>query len=117
MMSASQMNRMADDAAKRAKRNALKPQQYVSQAQGNKIPFLGDYVPKGFKRVEAADPGRWTGAAEGYLEVDSSGFGGENEPALTMKQFEEYAAKHPEYYYGIVEAGQFQVVLATYVPV
>jgi hypothetical protein len=48
--------------------------------------------------------------------VDASGFGGDDEPALTVTQFEQYAQAHPEYYYGIVEAGQFQVVLATYVP-
>ena len=112
MMSAYQMNQMADEAAKRAKRNALKPQHF--NPEGDRIPFLGDYVPRGFKRVEAPDCGRWTGAAEGYLEVDSSGFGSDTEPALTQFEFAEYAEKHPQLLYGIVEAGQFQVVLATF---
>lgn len=113
-MSAQQMNRLADEAAARAARRNTKPVKVTSLDQSRKIPFLGDFVPAGFKRVDAADPGRWTGAAEGYIEVDASGFGSDREPALTQSEFEAYAKAHPEYFFGIVEAGQFQVVLATY---
>ena len=112
MMSAYQMNKMADDAAKRAKRNTLKPVKFTDFDQKDQIPFLGDYVPRGFKRVDAADA-PFTGAAEGYIEVDSSGFGADDELAFSMRQFADYAAAH-DYFYGIVEAGQFQIVLATY---
>lgn len=107
MMSAQQMNRLADDAAKRAKRNAIKPSR-------ENIPFLGDYVPKGFRRVDAPNPPREMGCEDGYLFVDGSGWGAPNEPALTQEEFLAYKDANPTLLFGIVEAGQFQVVVATY---
>jgi len=114
MMSASQMNRMADDAAKRAKRNGLKPVPYPLGDHAPAIPFLGDYVPKGYRRVDAPNPPRLMGCEDGYLFVDASGWGADDEPALTQAQFQAYAEAHPGLLFGVTEAGQFQVVVGVY---
>lgn len=66
------------------------------------FPFLGDYIPKGWKR---------TGNS---FFVDSSGFGREGEPALTLNQFLQKVK--PSLGYAVVEAGQFQVYVAEYIP-
>lgn len=64
------------------------------------IPFIGGYVPRGYKRVGEA------------VMVDSSGFGQEGEPALTIPQFIEQLV--PGFAYAVVEAGQFQVYVQRY---
>lgn len=64
-----------------------------------KLPFLGDYVPRGFKLVRE-------------LFVDSSGFGATNEPALTQGQF--YQELKPGFGYAVIEAGQFQVYVGEF---
>lgn len=46
-----------------------------------------------------------------YL-VDTSGFGLEDEPALTARQFLKKVKKHK--YYGITEQGQFQVLVGEF---
>ena len=70
------------------------------------IPFLGDYVPPGWKFVRKY----W---------VDSSGLGQEGEPALTVNQFLAAIRLNvlgPETHgYAILEAGQFQVYVGEYV--
>ena len=58
------------------------------------IPNLGDHVPEGFELVE-------------NHFVDSSGFGAEDEPALTFGQFiDKLNTKNG---YAIVRVGQFQI--------
>lgn len=75
-----------------------------------RIPFLGDYVPAGWEHPEALED----------LLVDSSGFGSENEPALTVDQFTKriqgFARLDDGHGFGIYEAGQFQVVIRIYTP-
>jgi hypothetical protein len=69
------------------------------------IPNLGDYRPKGWRLVD-----HWL--------CDNSGFGSENEPALTASQLQ--AAMQAKYNeratcgYGIIEVGPFQVVLGVF---
>lgn len=63
------------------------------------FPFIGSYVPKGWREVER------------YF-VDASGFGREGEPALTVRQFVEKL--EPDYGYAITEAGQFQVYVGKF---
>lgn len=76
------------------------------------FPFLGDYVPYGWTEINT------------HL-VDSSGFGSEDEPALTQLQLvnyithrlEEEAAKGADgdtLGWAVSEAGQFQVVVTEY---
>jgi len=69
------------------------------------FPFLGDYVPKGWRLVDE-------------LFCDSSGFGREGEPALTIGQLmeklkEDMEAGNP-FGYAITQAGQFQVYVGRY---
>jgi hypothetical protein len=65
------------------------------------IPFLGDYVPKGWKRTDRE-----------VMFVDSSGFGATGEPAMTLNSF--FDSLIPGKGYATVEQGQFQVYVAEY---
>ena len=60
------------------------------------VPFIGDRVPRGYRKVED-----WF--------VDTSGWGSEDEPAMTQRAF---LAKVREngagYAYALTEVGQFQ---------
>ena len=66
------------------------------------FPFLGSYVPKGWKLTT------------NYF-VDSSGFGEAGEPALTIRQF--LGKIKTGRGYAITEVGQFQVWIAEFEPV
>jgi hypothetical protein len=66
------------------------------------IPFLGEFVHPNWERVPDEDP----------FFVDSSGFGQEGEPALTIREF--FSKLRAGDALGIVEAGQFQVYIARY---
>ena len=117
MMSIQTIARLADEAARKARQDGACPfVPYDDNDPITGIPFLGDYVPKG-----------WCKTNEQWF-VDSSGFGGENESALTLKAFQRLArewiktckakdkakGKLAEYGLGVVEAGQFQVYVAGY---
>ncbi len=67
------------------------------------FPNLGSYRPKGWELVD-----HWL--------VDKSGFGREDEPALTPRQLKEriYQGLEHDYGYAIIEEGQFQVVLGVF---
>lgn len=89
------------------------------------MPFIGDRCPRGWRRVPASsiDPALrfmcavpWHGAEAGmYVQVDSSGFGSPDEPALTYSEFCQWVSRVPgERGYAIVEAGQFQVVVGVF---
>ena len=63
------------------------------------ITNLGDRTPRGYVKVED-------------LFVDSSGWGSENEPAMTFGQFlAKVKANGPGYHYSICQEGQFQVYI------
>jgi hypothetical protein len=64
------------------------------------FPFIGDYEPKGYEQT-----------AEFF--VDSTGFGGPGEPALTQERFLNVKIK-PDHAYAITEIGQFQVYITEY---
>jgi hypothetical protein len=69
------------------------------------FPNLGDYRPKGWKLVDT-------------LFVDSSGFGADDEPAMSVRQLKaklnELQRSDETYGYGIVEAGPFQLHLGVF---
>lgn len=96
----------AADAAKRGKVPFVCSIREVDAMQTFPFPYLEDYVPRGWMRADK----EWF--------VDSSGFGTEDEPALTAQQFREslreYIAAHPGSGFAIVEAGQFQVYVAAF---
>jgi hypothetical protein len=93
------MNRVA---TRRAKREGNEPLLAKRDGDNNvfKCPDLGNYVPKGWHKMRT------------YF-VDSSGFGSENEPALTAGQFLKKVKAGKGY--AIVEEGQFQVHIGEYI--
>jgi hypothetical protein len=110
-MSLEAIRELSDEAAAQAAKKKLLP--YVphnaKEIEGYTsfpFPFLGDYVPPG-----------WTKTDEEWF-VDSSGFGQESEPALTVVAFKkvlaEYVHDFPGRGFGITSAGQFQVYVAAY---
>jgi len=64
-----------------------------------KSKIIGQGIPLGYELTET------------YF-VDNSGFGSESEPALTVSSFLDKVKKG--FYYGITEAGQFQVYIAEF---
>jgi hypothetical protein len=63
---------------------------------GANIPFIGDRVPRGYKLHET-------------LFIDISGFGMDNEPALSMQRLsQKIALDLPTIAYALVDVGQFQ---------
>ncbi len=74
-----------------------------------RIPNLGDHVPEGWTRRDR----------EAWWFMDKSGFGADDEPALSFEQFlfqlDAYIEDHPEHGVAIVEEGQFQVYVAPFV--
>lgn len=71
------------------------------------FPFLGDYCPDNWERVDLDGPGVFYNA---YF-VDSSGFGGDG-TAMDIADFIDLL--EPGYGYAITEGGQFQVRVGKY---
>ena len=92
---------MVRKAARDSQRNHEVPGIWHGTENGFKIPFLGDRIPRGWKRTNRAP-----------LFVDSSGFGDTSEPALTQDQF--FKELTIGMGYAVIEAGQFQVYVAEY---
>lgn len=107
MMSGAEIRRIQREAAARAARQNLQPfvvwpedvEHFQAHPEGFPFPFIGDYVPKGWRKVKDHF-------------VDSSGFGMEGEPALTARQFAQLL--QPGRGYAITEAGQFQVYVGEF---
>lgn len=130
MMSTQEILRLSDEAEARAKRENKKPRifgTYIAERRDflarevRGIPFVGKYLPADFERVPRAElrtpetmsPQRltWLGCDDEFVFVDSSGFGARDEPALTFDEFVDLVAANPGLGWGIVESGQFQVVI------
>lgn len=105
MMGIETIRELNNDAAHLAARMGYEPS--LCEVDGalpeTPIHTLGDYVPDG-----------WEPTGAEYF-VDSSGFGRDDEPALSIKQFA--AACRAGYGYAVTSAGQFQVYVAEYKPV
>lgn len=110
MMSIETIRQMAADATRKAAR--AKKQPYVpydaAEVEGwDSFPFafVGDYVPRGWKLVDT-----WF--------CDSSGFGADDEPALSVSQLKEKILvkldEKETFGYAITQAGQFQVYVGVY---
>jgi len=109
MMSIATIHEMSRKAARKAAREHKIPFMVEAEDMGHienvlhGIPYIGTYVPKGYKRVDS------------YF-VDSSGFGSESEPAMTFGAFcKKVRERGPGYAYAITEVGQFQVYVGVYV--
>lgn len=130
MMSLSMIESITRSAARKAAKEKKLPvmfsQRMIDAMRGGDysrfgiVPFLGTHLPKGWKRVslqpeaDAGERGVYMGDNKGFgaYFVDASGFGGENEPALSVRQFANKLS--PDFAYAIVEAGQFQVKIGVY---
>ena len=83
-----------------------------SNPNGNGYPFkqFGNYVPEGWQQAQDDD------GEDLIFFVDSSGFGRDDEPALSNRQFTAELARlfelRPDLGYVITEAGQFQLYVA-----
>jgi hypothetical protein len=130
MMGPGVIQAMSDDAAYKAAQDNEEPLVPWKGDQLGSIPFLGDYVPKGWRTLRWDEvpggmphgggfsastsedgPARWL--------VDSSGMGADDEPAMSASAFERYLqdllTKEPRTFgVAVIEAGQFQVVTQLY---
>ena len=93
----------AAEAAEQGKRPVIIDQHDLDDDRIPQIPFIGDYVPEGWAKLD-----------KDYF-VDSSGFTSPGEPAMSMRAF--LAALTPGHGYAVTEAGQFQVHVGEYVKV
>jgi len=112
MLSSSQIVQFANESAERAKRRNLKPY-LVRDINFEKIPpfpfpDLGSYIPEGWQLIN-------------YFTCDSTGWGYESEPALTVngliKKLQEFKKDTSTTWgVGIIESGEFQVVVGFFKP-
>ena len=120
MLDYSQIKSMAQEAAERAELEGVKPTSIFDLDLHSRnlfplpVPFLGDYVPEGWEILPDQQ------GEQQSLFCDSSGFGSENEPAMSVNQLvrklEQYAQGDNNIGFGIIEAGEFQVVIGLYRP-
>lgn len=114
MMSLETIRQLAADAGKEAREGGILPVPFwedvikavkLQLKNGESpealrlIPFIGDHVPDGFELVE-----------EHF--VDSTGWGHEDEPALTIGQFAEKLRNGR--FYAITQSGQFQIFIGEF---
>lgn len=111
MMSLETIRSMSDEAARRAKRAKKQPWhpetiEDITVDNLRKLPHLGSFTPP-----------KWEDTEDNWF-VDSSGFGSEGEPALTINQLvsrlKEHFATHPCAGYAIGDVGQFQLYVHAY---
>lgn len=111
-----EMQRDAAAAAAQAKQEPLMvwPQDVGDLNAIRAMPFLGDYLPAGWERVDpdTIKPNRTRHSANTVdgvpsLWVDASGFGGPGELAMTIQEFVDWIV--PNYGYAITVSGQFQI--------
>jgi hypothetical protein len=113
MMSLSVIRILAREQAKRAARAKLLPLVVEGEDMPDDerlatylrhIPNIGTYRPKGWRLADR-------------LFVDKTGYGREDEPALTFGQFLRTARRAgPGNGYAIIEEGEFQVYVGRFVP-
>jgi hypothetical protein len=127
MLGPETIRNMSDVAAWRAAEEGKEPL-IVWQAEDLRhAPFLGDYIPAGWRRARWDEgipkPQRWVYAInydEACVEVDASGFGASDEPALTWDELATYAttvqaATALDVGWALIEVGQLQAVLGIFV--
>jgi hypothetical protein len=118
MLDYSQIKEMAQDAAERAEEEGLKPFSIhdlnLQDVPPFPFPFLGEYVPEGWEILPDEN-----GQQQTFL-CDSSGFGDDDEPALSvgqlLRKLEQWKQSGEDVGFGIVESGEFQIVLGLYRP-
>lgn len=129
MLGPDTIRNISDVAAYQAAQEGNIPLVVWSDRDLHHIPFLGSYTPVGWRRATWADLGGITprnsfgrSDDEATFMVDSSGWGGRGEFALTFDEAVAYARDlantvdvDTTFGLGIRESGQFQVVLGVWV--
>lgn len=116
MLSAASIQHIVREGSEAARKAGLVPTDLRSLDLAKCPPFpfhfLGDYVPEGWEVARDADGEPIT------LLCDSSGWGSADEPALTPRQLVQrlrtFKLSGDPYGVGIVEQGQFQVVVGVF---
>lgn len=101
MMSLSLIRKMSNEAAYQAAQDDLEPLTIHEPSEIREIPTLGYHLPEGWRPLRV-------------LFADATGWGREDEPALTLAQLQ--ATVIPGLAYAICEAGQFQVRIVEMIP-
>ncbi len=101
MIDGIERKRMAKRAARESVANHVEPGIWTGNRAEMRIPFIGDRVPRGWRRTNK-EP----------LFVDTSGFGAPGEPALTQDQM--FDALTIGKGYALIEMGQFQGYVAEF---
>lgn len=122
MMGVAEIRRLSDEAAYRAAREGRIPLSLWKREDAGHVPFIGDYVPPGWRLATWGETtlrprNVWSPRPEEPVRfmVDASGWGSPGEPALTFGEFCALAVG-ARLSWAIVEEGQFQVVMAGFVP-
>lgn len=111
----SYIRQLADEATILARQEGLRPalaseviKTYKHSHRFN-IPFLGDYVPEGWMRIDYFIA---------PLFVDTTGRAKHGDPAITQQEFFQRAIQNTHsplvIGYGVIEMGQTQALVATY---
>jgi len=110
MMSLGSIHQMSRETGKRAAQMAMMPYVPIHEEEiytypPFPFPNIGDHRPKGWELVDT-------------LFCDSSGFGAEDEPALSVRQLRrkliELQRSDKAYGYAVIEVGQFQLHLGVF---
>ena len=113
MMSIDTIAEINRERAAEAAQEGMEPFVFFSDEEIDQLPFpipaIGDHRPEGWEMVESH-------------MVDSSGFGADNEPALTFRQFQslirqqivEHAEQGKTVGWAIISEGQFQVFVGEF---
>jgi len=103
------LNQQAARKARKRRRTPFVPAGPEAVEGWPPFPSLGDYDPPGWERTEES----WF--------VDKTGWGRNDEPALTLeqlkRQLQEYIVVNPGHGFGITEEGQFQLYVTAFRPV
>ena len=126
MMSAELIRQISDDAARDAAENGQTPLVPWNKGDLFHAPFLGDYVPDGWRAatwddvpVKAPRGSDWWNGKQACLFVDSTGIADRFEPCLTVTEADEFVTRLLDtdtrtWGVGVVQAGQFQVYVGLY---
>lgn len=118
MLSSASIQAVVDEKTEEARALGLTPTVITKKALKRwppfPFPFLGEYVPDGWRIAEDINGGQVT------LFVDKTGDGAAWEPALTVDQLKarlaKFAKSEDTWGIGIVEEGEMQIVLGLYKP-
>ena len=101
MISYSQISDMKRKAARDSQKAGQVPAIWKGTKDNFRMAFIGDRNPRGWKRTKRE-----------HLFVDSSGWGGEYELAMTQEAF--FNCLTPGLGYAVIEQGQFQCYVAEF---